>query len=145
MKILGKTAAILFVIIISFISAKAQDNGSEKKMHKVVIQLNSADTAVWNSTLGNIKNLQKLWPDQLQIEVVIHGKGLGFALRETTHLASDIKSLISSKLIFSACENTMKKHAVTKDMLLSGIETVPSGVGEIILKQELGWAYLKTN
>jgi intracellular sulfur oxidation DsrE/DsrF family protein len=52
---------------------------------------------------------------------------------------------MSGNLRFIACENTMKKQAVTKDMLVSGIETVPSGVAEIILKQELGWAYLKSN
>jgi len=142
MKILCKTTALLFVLIISFSSVKAQDNNKE---HKVVIQLNSADTAVWNSTLGNIKNLQKIWPGQLQIEVVIHGKALGFAIKEKTHVEAEIKAMMSGDLTFRACENTMKKHAVTKDMLLSGIETVPSGVAEIILKQEQGWAYLKTN
>jgi intracellular sulfur oxidation DsrE/DsrF family protein len=130
------------VLIISIASVKAQDNIKE---HKVVIQLNSADTAVWNSTIGNIKNLQKIWPDQLKIEVVIHGKALGFALKEKTHVESELKALMSGNLRFIACENTMKKQAVTKDMLVSGIETVPSGVAEIILKQELGWAYLKTN
>ena len=29
--------------------------------HKVVIQLNTADTAAWSSTIGNIKNLQKIF------------------------------------------------------------------------------------
>jgi intracellular sulfur oxidation DsrE/DsrF family protein len=142
MKILLKTTALLYVLIITIASVKAQDNIKE---HKVVIQLNSADTAVWNSTIGNIKNLQKIWPDQLKIEVVIHGKALGFALKEKTHVESELKALMSGNLRFIACENTMKKQAVTKDMLVSGIETVPSGVAEIILKQELGWAYLKTN
>jgi intracellular sulfur oxidation DsrE/DsrF family protein len=142
MKILLKTTALLYVLIITIASVKAQDNIKE---HKAVIQLNSADTAVWNSTIGNIKNLQKIWPDQLKIEVVIHGKALGFALKEKTHVESELKALMSGNLRFIACENTMKKQAVTKDMLVSGIETVPSGVAEIILKQELGWAYLKTN
>jgi intracellular sulfur oxidation DsrE/DsrF family protein len=142
MKILLKTTALLYVLIITIASVKAQDNIKE---HKVVIQLNSADTALWNSTIGNIKNLQKIWPDQLKIEVVIHGKALGFALKEKTHVESELKALMSGNLRFIACENTMKKQAVTKDMLVSGIETVPSGVAEIILKQELGWAYLKSN
>lgn len=142
MKILLKTTALLYVLIITIASVKAQDNIKE---HKVVIQLNSADTAVWNSTIGNIKNLQKIWPDQLKIEVVIHGKALGFALKEKTHVESELKALMSGNLRFIACENTMKKQAITKDMLVSGIETVPSGVAEIILKQELGWAYLKSN
>ena len=142
MKILLKTTALLYVLIITIASVKAQDNIKE---HKVVIQLNSADTAVWNSTIGNIKNLQKIWPDQLKIEVVIHGKALGFALKEKTHVESELKALMSGNLRFIACENTMKKQAVTKDMLVSGIETVPSGVAEIILKQELGWDYLKSN
>jgi intracellular sulfur oxidation DsrE/DsrF family protein len=42
-----------------------------------------------------------------------------------------------------ACENTMRKYKIEKADLLIEAKTVPSGVVEVILKQEQGWRYLK--
>ena len=53
---------IIFLLIITIVGAssiKLNAQTNEVK-HKVVIQLNTADTAAWSSTIGNIKNLQKL-------------------------------------------------------------------------------------
>lgn len=113
------------------------------KEHKVVIQLNTADTASWSSTIGNIKNLQKIWPNNISIEVVVHGKGLDLLVANKTHLASDVIGLTKDGVVFSACENSMRKHNVTKADLLPVAITVPSGVAELVLKQEQGWSYLK--
>ncbi len=41
------------------------------------------------------------------------------------------------------CENTMRQKKIQKSQLLPFLETVPMGIGEIILKQEQGWAYIK--
>lgn len=113
------------------------------KEHKVVIQLNTADTASWSSTIGNIRNLQKIWPNNISIEVVAHGKGLDLIVANKTHLANDVNALSKEGVVFAACENSMRKHNVTKADLLPVAITVPSGVAEVILKQEQGWAYLK--
>ena len=40
--------------------------------------------------------------------------------------------------------NLMRKHNITADMLLKVAGTVPSGVVEVITKQEEGWSYLKS-
>lgn len=111
--------------------------------HRVVIQLNTADTASWSSTIGNIKNLQKVWPNNLQIEVVVHGKAVDLLVAAKTHLTNEVVGLSKEGVIFTACENSMRKHQITKADLLSVATTVPSGVAELVLKQELGWSYLK--
>jgi len=134
----------LLVIMLIFVSAqlKAQNNVSEK-VHHVVMQLNTADTATWSSVLGNIKNFQKIWPGKVEVEVVVHGKALNFLVASKSHLVEDIENLSKKGVQFSACENTMNKYGITKAMLLSSAKTVPSGVAELILKQEAGWGYLK--
>ncbi len=71
---------------------QAQNNVSEK-VHHVVMQLNSADTAVWSGVLGNIRNFQKVWPGKVVIEVVVHGKALNFLVKEKSHLVSDIEAM----------------------------------------------------
>ena len=118
-------------------------NTTPTTTHKVVVQLNSADTAAWGGVIGNIKNLSKIWPDQLQIEVVVHGKALDFLVASKSHLVNDVEQLSKKGIVFSACENTMGKYGITKQMLIPAVFTVPSGVGEVILKQEQGWSYLR--
>ena len=132
---------VLSLIICSSSVTKAQDK--QVKLHQVVMQLNSADTAVWSGMLGNIRNFQKVWPGNVAIEVVVHGKALNFLVASKSHLVADIEAMTKQGVVFNACENTMNKYGITKAMLLSSAKTVPSGVAELILKQEAGWGYLK--
>ena len=38
----------------------------------------------------------------------------------------------------------MNKYGITKEMLIPSAGSVPSGVAELVIKQEEGWSYLKT-
>jgi intracellular sulfur oxidation DsrE/DsrF family protein len=116
----------------------------EQKMHNIVVQLNTADTASWSGVIGNIKNIQKAWPTNLTIEVVVHGKALDFLVKDKTYFAEDIQLLASQGIKFNACQNTMRKHNITPAMLLNVVGTVPSGVVEVLMRQEDGWSYLKS-
>jgi intracellular sulfur oxidation DsrE/DsrF family protein len=139
-----KNTILLFAFcFLGFSTTAMAQSPSATASHKVVIQLNSADTAAWGGVIGNIKNLSKIWPDQLQIEVVVHGRALDFLVASKSHLVNDVEQLSKKGIIFSACENTMGKYGITKQMLIPLVFTVPSGVGEVILKQEQGWSYLR--
>jgi intracellular sulfur oxidation DsrE/DsrF family protein len=128
-------------LLITSSTLLAQDN--KDKIHHVVMQLNTADTATWSSIIGNIRNFQKIWPGKVEIEVVVHGKALNFLVASKTHLSEDIEMMTKKGVVFNACENTMHKYGVEKSMLLPFAGTVPSGVAELVLKQEAGWGYLK--
>jgi intracellular sulfur oxidation DsrE/DsrF family protein len=132
---------ILHLVAVFFSTSLIAQNTEVK--HKVVIQLNTADTAAWSSTIGNIKNLQKIWPGNLIVEVVIHGKALGLLVSAKTHLANEVIELSKANVQFLACENSMRKYHIDKSELLTIANTIPSGVAELILKQEAGWSYLK--
>ena len=119
-------------------------NTTPTAAHKVVIQLNSADTAAWGGVIGNVKNLSKIWPTNLSVEVVVHGKALDFLVAAKSHLVADVEQLTKKGVVFNACENTMNKYGIRKDMLISSASSVPSGVAELVMKQEEGWSYLKT-
>ena len=125
-----------------FFSTLLNAQNTEVK-HKVVIQLNTADTSAWSSTIGNIKNLQKLWPGNVIVEVVVHGKALDLLVAAKTHLTNEVIEMSKTNVQFSACENSMRKHHIEKSELLTVANTVPSGVAEVVLKQEAGWSYLK--
>jgi intracellular sulfur oxidation DsrE/DsrF family protein len=108
------------------------------------MQLNSADTAVWSGMLGNIRNFQKVWPGNVVIEVVVHGKALNFLVASKSHLVPDVEAMTKLGVVFNACENTMNKYGIKKEMLIPSVSSVPSGVAELVIKQEEGWSYIKT-
>jgi len=132
----------LFFLLSASVVATAQDK--QVKMHQVVMQLNTADTAVWSSMLGNIRNFQKVWPGNVKIEVVVHGKALNFLVASKSHLVADVEAMTKLGVVFNACENTMNKYGIRKDMLIPTVSSIPSGVAELVIKQEEGWSYLKT-
>ena len=140
MKNTSRLIFLIFTMVFSFQFCYAQ---TEIKDHNIVIQLNTADTSAWSSTIGNIKNIQKAWPNHLHIEVVVHGKAINLLVKDKTYFANDIAGLTKEGIVFSACENTMRKYKIEKAELLIEAKTVPSGVVEVILKQEQGWRYLK--
>lgn len=141
-----KFIVLFFLSLFTFNDSYSQINEKQidVKVHNIVVQLNTADTASWSSVIGNIKNIQKAWPANLNIEVVVHGKAIDFLVKDKTYFTNDIQLLASQGIKFFACQNTMRKHNITPEMIIKEAGIVPSGVVEIVLKQEAGWSYLKS-
>ncbi len=114
-----------------------------KAKHRVVIQLSNADTASWRMAVKNMKNLKKGWGDDVQIEVVVHGPGISFLLKDKTTVYDYIQALKAQGVVFVACENTIRERNVNKADIVPEAGFVPMGVGEIVMKEEDGWSYLK--
>ena len=111
--------------------------------HKVVIQLSSNDTLVWKSLMNNIKHLKEGWGETVMIEVVAHGFGIEMLVTAKTTEQKRITELKNMGVVFVGCENTMRIRKITKEEMIPEAGFVPMGVGEVILKQEQGWSYLK--
>ena len=111
--------------------------------HFVVIQLTSNDTLVWKGLMNNLKNLKAGWGDNVQIEVVAHGAGIEMLMTSKTTQQQKITGFKSMGIVFVGCENTMRERKIAKDAIIAEAGFVPMGVGEIIMKQEQGWSYLK--
>ena len=132
-----KIILTLMIGLVISVSAYAQ------KAHRVVIQINSADTTVWHGAMRNIANMQTALGNNTQIEVVAHGSGIGLLIASKTTQQAKIVELAAMGVKFVACENTIRERKIDKATILPQSGFVPSGVSEIILKQEEGWAYLK--
>ncbi len=116
--------------------------GHKKHEHRIVIQFSSRDSLSADGLMHNLRNIEKDWPEA-KIEVVFHGGGLDMMLTKTTRYAKDLEMLHDQGVEMVVCENTMARRKVTKADLLPFAGTVPMGVGEVVLKQEDGWSYLK--
>jgi uncharacterized protein len=143
--------AILFSFALSLPAAaqktskglKTETKHLSKAVHKVVMQLNTGDTLAHKGLLTNIKNLKEAWGDSVLIEVVVHGAGIEMVTRGKATQEKGIQEMVGKGVHFVVCRNTMKQRNVTEDQIITNMGFVPSGVGEVILKQEQGWSYLK--
>lgn len=136
---------VTFLMLVSFATAAfSQDlkKNEMKQTHKVVMQVTEGDSLTQLAVIGQVRNIKKQLPDA-QIEVVCHANSLDMLLKSGSKVASHIAELTTQNVRFAACENTMARKKATKEDLVAGAETVPSGLVEIILKQEEGWSYIK--
>lgn len=135
-----KLLSILFIFISVSAFTQSTDDGSS---HKIVFQFVSGDTLSQHSLINNLKNLREGWP-KAEVEIVFHGNGIFMVMGEKTKYSRELQDFVEKKNVkMVVCENTMKQKKVTKSQLLPFIGTVPMGIGEIVIKQEQGWSYLK--
>ena len=111
-------------------------------MLKAVIHVNFDDAERQHSALGNLENILKEDPNA-QLEVVCHGAGINLVQKSKGKHAEQVQSLMKQGVRFGACENTMRKKDISKDDLLAGVSTVPSGAAEVIRKQQQGYSYFR--
>ncbi len=132
--------SIFVFLLVTLVGFKTQ---AQNPVHKVVVQLNTSDTLVWHGVLKNISNLQTALGANTQIELVAHGAGIAILVDNKTTQKAKITELAASGVLFKACENTIRERKIDRATILPQAGTVPSGVAEVVIKQEAGWAYLK--
>lgn len=111
--------------------------------HRIIMQLVSADENVHKGLMRQLHNLKNGWGDSVAIEVVCHGPGIELLMHEKTTQLEEIEKLKDRGVVFVACENTMREKKIPHESILSGMKYVMMGIGEIVLKQEQGWSYIK--
>jgi uncharacterized protein len=119
--------------------------GGTDEPHRVVMHLNSGDEKLQRGALNNIKHLyQELGPQNLTVELVVHGAGLPFLMKKGTAFAAELADLKKTYGVnYTACSNSMKTMQVTREDLISEVsETVPAMV-RLMERQEQGWVYIK--
>ena len=114
-----------------------------KKMLKVVVHINFSDAERQKHGLTNVANILKEVKGDAEIAVVCHGEGIGLLVKEKSQNADEVERLVKAKVRFAACENTLRDKAISKDKLLPGVTTTPSGAVEVIRKQQEGFGYFK--
>ena len=117
----------------------------EARAHRIVFEVNSSDPKIWQGALNNIENVRSaLGEKETTIELVAHGEGLKILEKKSNPVADRLKKLADEKVVFAACENTMKRKGIDRKDLFEFSTPVDSGVAEVIRKQESGWSYIKS-
>jgi uncharacterized protein len=111
--------------------------------NRVVYQVSEANPQMWNVALNNVSNMQDaLGAGGVQMEVVAYGFGVGM-LKADSPVAKRVAETIKRGVRIVACENTMRGMNLSHADMLPDIGYVPSGVVEIMAKQQDGYAYIR--
>lgn len=111
----------------------------------VVIHVTSGTSSEFRQALRNLSNLYDdaslpIPPDL--ITVVVNGDAVRY-LRATAPEASQLTQLIGTGVHIYACERSLSRLGYEASELVDGIDTVSSGVAEVVRLQWNGHGYLK--
>ena len=110
---------------------------------RAVFHLISGDGAEQERSLTIAGNL--LDDDSVELDdlaVVAQADGIE-PLLEDGDRSDTTADLIDRGVSFKACGNTLEMEDLTESDLLEGIETVPSGAGELVRLQADDYAYIR--
>jgi uncharacterized protein len=128
--------ASLAVLSLGLVRAKPQP-------YRVVFDLTSRDTLDQRAVLRWLKEVGGSSPDA-KMEVVMYAKGFELVMPDRSAFAADVKEAMKNPNVsFRVCAIALKNNNVVKSQLLAGVETVPDGIHELVMKQQDGWGYIK--
>ncbi len=111
-----------------------------QKHYRAVYQLDSSDPKLINQTLHNMKNALEdpRLKGKLELELVVFSGGTVVFKKDQPYEA-DVLALQQAGVILAQCANSLKAYKLTKDDMLPYISIVPTGNGELIIRQAEGW------
>jgi intracellular sulfur oxidation DsrE/DsrF family protein len=131
----------LFVVLLAVLSlgfVRAQ-----RQPYRVVFDLTSRDTLEQKAVLRWLKEVSTSSPDA-QMEVVMYAKGFDLVMPERSAYIADVKEAMKNpNVAFRVCAIALKNNNVDKSQLLPGVQTVPDGIHELVMKQQDHWGYIK--
>ena len=133
---------ILHVLMLTVLMSVSSYSFAQNKVHKVVFHLSTPDTLAYRALTKQLTNVLEVWP-KAKIEVVVHNKGTGFVIKEKSQFEPQIIDLVGKGVKFVVCENSLKQQKLSKEQIFTEASFVPSGLVEIIKRQEEGWSYIK--
>jgi intracellular sulfur oxidation DsrE/DsrF family protein len=134
---------LLGVVVLSAVAIGVLAQTSQPQPYKVVFDLTSSDPIDQQAVLRWINEVTAINP-KTETEVVMYGRGLDLVIAGKTTRADDVARAIADRhASFRVCAMAMKNQQLDKSQLLSNVEIVSDGIGELVARQSAGWGYIK--
>jgi len=118
--------------------------GSAKE--RVVIQVSDGDPKVWNLALNVVDNVRTNYAKRnidAQVQIVAFGPGIQM-LKDDAVVASRVRDAMKKgDAQMVACENSMQRFKLSRNVMLDNVTYVDAGVIHIIERQRQGWAVIR--
>ena len=112
--------------------------------NRALFQVTDNDPARWNLILNNMANLRDgVGSEGAEIELVAYGPGL-LMLKADSPVKERLAEALKSGVKINACQQTMRGMKFVPADMVPEIGYVPSGVVEVMRKQQQGWAYIRS-
>ncbi len=117
---------------------------AKKKQYYAVYQLNTSDEKIINATLRNISNALEdpRLKGKLKVELVAFSGGWQVFNKDNNY-KDKLLDLKKKGVILAQCHNTLEERNIPTTQILPFVSIVPSGNGELIIRQAQGWAIVK--
>ena len=111
------------------------------KSYKAVYFIDDSSSHKIKATLRNINNALEdpRLKGKLEVELVVFGDGVE-VFKKINHYDTLLTALQKKGVILAECLNTIKERNIKKDELWNFISYVPTGNGEVIIRQAQGWS-----
>lgn len=112
--------------------------------YKAIYMIDVKDPYVINKTLRNIGNAlnDPRLKGKLKVELVAFSDGVATYLKSSPY-EEKLKDLIAKGVTVVQCANTLKEKKMSRDQIFDFVGLVPSGNGELIIRQAEGWSVIK--
>jgi hypothetical protein len=116
---------------------------ADKAHYGAIFQIDSGNGTGIKKTLNNIENLlhDPRVAGKITVELIANSTGFN-AYALNNGFEKQLRHLQSEGVILAQCSNTLRELHVDRKDLYPFITVVPSGVGEITLREAEGWAYI---
>jgi intracellular sulfur oxidation DsrE/DsrF family protein len=145
-KIITSLTILAAIIVVKPAFAQTKDTtftGAKATMahYKALYYLDEADPKKIKGTLRNIDNAleDERLKGKLEVELIAFSDGVAVYDKSGPYEAA-LLALQKKGVILAQCSNTVRERHIDKSTLFSFISYVPSGNGEIIIRQAEGWA-----
>jgi len=137
-------AFVLGVAASAFAGQTFHGAAATKSSYGVIFHIDGGDEATIKKTLNNVENLlhdPRFKGKRLRIELLANSKGFAVYVKNNG-FEKRLKELKAHGVILSQCANTLHELHVDRGDLYGFINIVPSGMGEITIRESQGWAYI---
>jgi intracellular sulfur oxidation DsrE/DsrF family protein len=73
----------------------------------------------------------------------MYAKGFELVMPDKSTVFADVQTPSRTKVAFRVCAIAMKNNNIDKSQLLPGVQVVPDGIHELVMKQQENWGYIK--
>ena len=111
--------------------------------YRVVFDLTSRDSLDQRAVVRWIKEVTTSSPTA-DVEVVMYAKGFELVMADKSTVLADVQTALKNpKVAFRVCAIALKNNNIDKSQLLPGVQVVPDGIHELVMKQQDNWGYIK--
>ncbi len=108
-----------------------------------IFQIDAGGQGAIKKTLNNIENLlhDPRLKGKVRVELIANAQGFAMYVKNNG-FEQKLRHLQEQGVILAQCSNTLRELHVDRKDLYPFISIVPSGMGEITLRESEGWAYI---